>query len=438
MDSQTESVGLKGGSGHSACGVSDDLKSEGMSGVEQGSNAGPVSDAAKKESGDNQLRVMGGFSAMMIVVANMVGTGVFTTTGLLLVDTPSPAAVLIAWFIGGLVAFFGALSYAELVSIYPKNGGEFQLLSKIYHPSVGFVAGWISMIVGFSAPIAAAAIAFGAYFQTLVPSVNPMIGGILIILLLSFVHAIRVTFGSYLQNLLTVAKIGVVLVFIIGGLYLGDFSHITGEPLVKTTDSILAPSFAVGLIYVTYAYSGWNGAAYIAGEIKNPTRALPRALGLGTALVTLIYLGLNAVFLSAAPAENLKGQIAVGAQAANYLFGEQIGGAISGVIALLLMSSISAMIMAGPRVYQSIGEEYPAFKFLSIRKGKTGPIFAIILQAIISILMLITASFDALQYLDLPYQVSKLMPPSTCHVCCELTVLPKSVSTFGEAVRVQL
>lgn len=366
--------------------------------------------ACEASQAKSPARVIGAFSAIMLVVASMIGTGVFTTTGLLLEQTPSAAAVLWAWLIGGVLAFFGALSYAELVSIYPKNGGEFQLLSKIFHPAVGFVAGWVSLIVGFSAPIAAASLAFGAYLQSIVPSINVTLSAVIIIILLSITHAIRVTFGSALQNVFTVAKLLIVGVFIVGGLYLGDFGLIVEESPKDTWLSMLAPSFAVGLIYITYAYSGWNGSAYIAGEITNPRRNVPLALALGTVIVTLVYLGLNAVFLAAAPVVELSGQVDVGAVAAKSLFGENAGRVLSGVIALLLVSSISAMIMAGPRVYQSMGSEYACFAFLTKRKASSGPYFAILLQAVISLLMLATASFDALlSYIGFTLSISSAL-----------------------------
>ena len=341
-------------------------------------------------------RVISGFTATMIVVASMVGTGVFTTTGFLLETTPSAPAVLWAWLIGGVVAFFGALSYAELVAMYPKNGGEYQLLSRIFHPAVGFVAGWVSLIVGFSAPIASAAMAFGSYAGQCFPGLDKFWAALIVILLLSAVHAIKVTWGTKLQNVFTVLKILLVSSFIIGGLALGDTSRIMSETATDTGLMMLSPGFAIGLIFVTYAYTGWNGSAYLAGEIKNPKKSLPKALALGTALVTLIYLGLNTVFLSAAPIENLNGKIEVGAIAASALFGGGIGQIFSAVIALLLVSSLSAMIMAGPRIYQSMGDDYPAFKGLTVRKGDSGPFWAIILQAAIAIVMLYSTRFDQL------------------------------------------
>ena len=356
-------------------------------------NAGLNADAATV---GRPKRVMGAFSATMIVVASMVGTGVFTTTGILLETTPSASAVLWGWLIGGVVAFFGALSYAELVAMNPKNGGEYQILSKVFHPAVGFVAGWVSLIVGFSAPIASAAMAFGVYASVFCPGLSQFWAALAIIVALSAVHAVRVTLGTAVQNIFTVIKLLLVGGFILGGFALGDFSRLTSETPVETWTTMLSPGFAVGLIYVTYAYTGWNGSAYIAGEIKNPTKSLPVALALGTGLVTLIYLGLNAVFLMSAPVDRLTGSIEIGAVAATSLFGDHIGRIFAAVIALLLVSSLSAMIMAGPRIYQSIGDDYPMFRILVRRKGESGPFMAIALQAVISIAMLLTARFDQL------------------------------------------
>lgn len=341
-------------------------------------------------------RIMGGFSATMVVVASMVGTGVFTTAGFLLEKTPSAITVLISWVVCGIFAFCGAVSYAELVAMSPRNGGEYQLLSKTFHPAVGFMAGWISLIVGFSAPIASTAIAFGAYASSSLPVINKFWAAVAIIVLLSCVHAFRVSFGAIFQNIFTAAKLILVSVFIGGGLLLGHPEHITGESLSLVGSTCFSPSFAVGLIFVTYAYTGWNGSAYIAGEIKDPTKAVPKALAMGTGLVTLIYLGLNTVFLMAVPLDAITGQLEVGAIAAKAIFGNGIGSLMSGIIALFLVSSLSAMVMSGPRIYQTIGEDYKVFSFLAKRRGASGPYFAILLQAAIALIMLLSAQFDTL------------------------------------------
>ena len=360
--------------------------------------------------GKEPKRVLSGFTAMMIVVASMVGTGIFTTTGILLEQTPSPHAVLVAWLIGGGLAFFGALSYAELVAMYPRNGGEYQILSRIFHPAVGFVAGWISLIVGFSAPIASAAMAFSKYFnhflanvavtqEMTVQPINEFWAAFIVLIIFSVIHAVNVKYGGYVQGILTLIKILIVSGFVVGGMFLGDFSRLSAPmPIESSTGSLLSlsPAFAVGLIFVTYAYTGWNGSVYIAGEIKNPTKAMPKALALGTGLVTLIYLGLNVIFLISAPLEELTGKVEIGAIAATALFGTGMGTIFSLIISMLLLSSLSAMVMTGPRIYQSMGEDYPILKLLTNRKGGSGPYLAIGLQALIATAMLISAEFDEL------------------------------------------
>lgn len=345
-------------------------------------------------------RSIGVVTATLLVVASMVGSGAFTTTGMLMSDLTSPLGALLVWLVGGLIALAGALSYAELVAALPRNGGEYQLLSRLYHPAVGFVAGWVSLVVGFSAPVAAASIAFGDYLQTIVPGINTTAVGLGLIAVLSLVHAARVSLGSGIQNVFTLAKVGVVIAFIVGGCWGGEFGRLWGEPGVSLGGTllkdVLSPGFAVGLIFVSFAYSGWNGAAYLAGEVQNPAKSLPKALAMGTGLVVLLYMGLNAVFLMASDRAELAGVVEVGHVAAVSLFGGAVGGAMSGVIALLLVSSVSAMVMTGPRVYQAVGEDYKALSFLKVQRDGQGPVAAVALQAAVAMALLLSASFDAL------------------------------------------
>ncbi len=345
---------------------------------------------------DARDRRLGGATATLLVVANMVGAGVFTTTGLLLVDLRSSATVLLAWLFGGVLALCGALAYGELVAALPRNGGEYQLLSRIFHPAVGFVAGWISLVVGFSAPVAASALAFGLYLHAIAPQVPVTAAALVLVIALSALHAVHVTVGSRAQNVLVVAKVSLIVVFIVGGTLLGDPAQAWSGGGRAVTETVLSPAFAVGLIFVSFAYSGWNGAAYLAGEIRAPAKALPLALIGGTATVVVLYLGLNAVFLSAAPTSELTGVVEIGHVAATRLFGARAGAFLSGAIALALVSSISAMIMAGPRVYQIIGQDYRPLAFLQYRTTRGGPAAAVALQAVVAIAMVVTASFGAL------------------------------------------
>jgi len=336
---------------------------------------------------------------MLLVVASMVGTGVFTTTGYLLRDIGSVTAMLFAWGVGGVVALFGALAYAELVAALPHNGGEYQLLSRIYHPSIGFASGFTSMVVGFSAPTAASAIAFAQYSNIALGGevVPPTILALGLIITTSAVHAFEVGVGGGFQNAFTAAKILLVVLFVGAGLVAGDLGLIEAEGQVEFATAIASPAFAVGLIFVSFSYSGWNAAAYVAGEVRDPKKNLPRALILGTGLVSLLYLGLNLVFVSSTDMPALiEAEAGVGAVAAIALFGESAGRTLAAVIALGLVSTVGALVMTGPRVYEAMGRDHRAIAALAQRRAGGGPIIAIVLQSLISIVMVLTASFDAL------------------------------------------
>ncbi len=345
-------------------------------------------------SGAGSPRQIGAAAATMLVVASMVGTGVFTTTGFLVRDLRSPVAVLAAWALGGVLALCGALSYGELAAALPRNGGEYQLLGRIYHPAVGFAAGLVSLVVGFSAPLAASALAFGHYLAAVVPGIPPVAAGIAIVVVMAAPHAIHVRLGSWAQTAVTALEVALVLAFVAAGAVHGEPSRLLAPP--GPSPAAGAPAFAVALVYVSFAYSGWNGAAYVAGEVRNPSRALPRALFLGTWVVVALYLGLNVVFLAAAPPGELAGVVEVGHVAAVRLLGPGAGRVLSALIALVLASSVSAMLMAGPRVCDAMGCDHPALAFLARRARHGGPAVAVGLQAALAVGMILTASFGAL------------------------------------------
>jgi len=359
-------------------------------------------------------RELGLFSATIIVVANMIGTGIFTTSGFIIKELGNPQAMLLCWFVGGVFALSGALCYGELGARYPKAGGEYVYLREGFAKWMGFLSGWISLIVGFSAPIAAASIAFATYFfrsfslppgpEIAVPllKVNiihlstPGMVAVGAILLLSLVHYFSVQFGSRVQNVLTIFKIGVIIVFAATGLVLGhgSVSHFYDEFEIS---SIFQDKFAVSLIFVSFAYSGWNAVGYLGAEIKRPGRNIPLALFSGTFLVMGLYLLLNVLFIYALPAKDMSGVLDVGAKSAVFLFGEQISRYFSGAIAVGLLSVLSAMIMAGPRVYYAMSKDGVFFEpFARVDKIHKTPKYSIFLQAGIAIIMVLTASFDKL------------------------------------------
>jgi APA family basic amino acid/polyamine antiporter len=339
-------------------------------------------------------RSMGVVTATSLVVASMVGTGVFTTTGLLVASIPSATGILLCWGVAGLLALSGALAYAELGAAHAESGGEYLFLSRLLHPSLGFLSAFTSLIVGFSAPLAAIAWAFGEYLSVLAPGLSPRLAGAVLIVLMSLLNTLRVELGTRLQNATTIGKILLIVVFIAAGALAADSAHLAGGP--SPVRLLVSPGFAVGLLWSSFSYTGWNAAAYVAGEVKQPERVLPIALIGGTLLVTLLYVGLNAVFLASAPLEALAGQIKVGHVAAEHLFGARGARWLSAIIALGLVSTVGAVAITGPRIYEAVGRDYPALSFLAHRDRGGGPRNAIAIQAAIALVMLFTSSFDGL------------------------------------------
>ncbi|MBI4706028.1 MAG: amino acid permease [Deltaproteobacteria bacterium] len=340
-------------------------------------------------------RSLGLGTATGLVVASMIGTGVFTTTGLLVPLVRSPLGILLCWLVGGVAALCGALSYAELGAALPSNGGEYHFLSRLYHPSLGFLSAFASFVVGFSAPLAAGALAFGEYFAAFVPSAPPKLVGALLVAGLSALHLWRVSAGTGFQNVFTAGKVALIVAFIVALSLRGDPARL-GLGSGSALAAVVSPGFAIGLLLVSFAYTGWNAASYVAGEIDRPSRVLPLALAIGTALVTLLYLGLNAVFLAAAPLPLLSGEVKVGHVAALQLLGPAGAKILSAVVMLGLVSMVGAVIITGPRVYEALGADFARLRFLSRRRPGGGPTVAIVLQAIVALCMMLTASFEAL------------------------------------------
>lgn len=364
-------------------------------------------------SATSQLkRELGLFSAIAIVVANMVGTGIFTTSGFILQEVGSSTALLLAWLVGGAFALCGALCYGELGARYPQAGGEYVYLRETFGKPMAFLSGWISLIVGFSAPIAAGAIAFSVYLLKAVgtdtdhvfalfgiPSLTiplPMTLAIAVVLLLSVLHVHSLHVGSRVQNWLTLFKIALIVAFIGAGMFSsgGSSEHFTGG---ISMGLLLDGNFAVALIFISFAYSGWNAVAYLGGEIKNPSRNIPLAMLVGTSVVTVLYLLLNFVYVYALSPDDMRGVMEVAAAAGARLFGPGIGRWLDGAISLGLLSVISAMILAGPRVYYAMSRDGIFFQFFGkISDARHTPAHAIGLQAAIAIAMILSASYGKL------------------------------------------
>jgi len=339
---------------------------------------------------------IGLYTATSLVIANMVGTGVFTSLGFQVLGLHSVFSLLLLWIIGGVAAGCGALAYGELGAAMPRSGGEYHYLSRIFHPAIGFMSGWVSATVGFSAPTALAAMALGKYASEVFTSLNPTALAIGVVVLLTIIHASGTRVGSRFQSVFTSLKVLLILFFIAAGLIVGGVSghHIQVMPDTGALREIFSRDFAISLFFVSYAYSGWNASAYIAGEIDRPQRNLPRSLLTGTLVVTVLYALLNFVFLYTTPMDQLAGKLEVGYIAATNIFGGTGGRMMGLVIALLLVSSVSAMIMAGPRVTQVMGQDLPLLRWFATTNRKGVPAVAIVVQSSISVLLILTSTFE--------------------------------------------
>ncbi|MEO8352578.1 MAG: amino acid permease [Chthoniobacteraceae bacterium] len=370
------------------------------------------------------------FTAAAIVVSNMVGTGIFTSLGFQVGGLPSGFVILLLWALGGLCAMCGALCYTELAAALPRSGGEYHLLGSTLHPALGFVAGWLSVTVGFSAPIALAAMALGQYASGAIGETTgagfgslhtrgflidlalegPHILALIVVTFITFVHLSGLRLGSTFQNTATVTKIALILILLGAGFMVGKSQPIPFLPQAGDLGLITSAPFAVSLIYVMYSYTGWNAATYIVGEIRDPGRTVPRAIIGGTIFVTLLYLGLNTVFLRTTPIAELKGEVEIGLIAGRHIFGGTGGNLVGGFICLGLVASISAMTWIGPRVAATMGEDFLILHWLRHRNQHGVPDLALWLQWIIICALILTAAFDTvLVYIQFALTLSSFL-----------------------------
>jgi APA family basic amino acid/polyamine antiporter len=339
-------------------------------------------------------RRISGITATSIVVANMVGTGIFTSLGFQIGDLPSGFAILMLWLIGGGCALCGALCYAELATALPRSGGEYHFLGTIYHPALGFVAGWISATAGFAAPVALAAMAFGNYFTGVIPGVSPLLASLAVVWLATPLLLADSKLGSGFQNATTVLKVALILGVIVAGCLAGNSQHVSFLPQPGDGGLIVSGPFAVSLVYVMFAYSGWNASTYIAGEVRNPSRMIPLSVGLGTLLVTALYLAVNAVLMRSTPVVEMAGKVEVALSAGPHLFGPAGTRIMAGLICLGLVSTISAMMWIGPRVMVVMGEDLRGLRWFAGRNHHGTPVRATLVQFALVNLFLLTARFE--------------------------------------------
>jgi len=357
-------------------------------------------------------RKLGLFPLTNIVIANMVGAGIFTTSGLLMKDLHHPVVMLGLWVVGGLIALCGALSYGELGAAFPHAGGEYAFLSRLYHPILGFLSGWVSFFVGFSAPIAASSIGFSEYLTRAFPGLlHPgVIGGaseaevmkklyaILIIAAFTFLHTRGLETGARVQNALTGLKILLIVGLVAAGFAVGKGSlgHLIAAAPFRFDFGGLK-TLGLSLMWIMFAYSGWNASAYVGSEVKNPSRNLPRSLLIGTGVVMLLYIALNLFYIYAIPPAQMEGVISVGGLAAGNLFGKSAETVLSVLISFALFSSLSAYLILGPRVYYSMARDGIFFKSIAYVDPKCAvPTRSIVLQGGIASIMVLFGTFEQL------------------------------------------
>lgn len=355
-------------------------------------------------------RKLGLFPVTNIVVANMIGAGVFTTSGLLMAGLNNPVLMLALWLVGGIIALCGALSYGELGAAMPGAGGEYLFLSKLYHPIFGFLSGWVSFIVGFSAPIAASALGFSEYFCRALPVIPWWLGNagimneattktlisIVVIVGFTFIHYRGIKSGALIQNILTILKVALIVFLLAAGFLSGkgDMANIgTGGGVASGLTGW--KTIGLSLMWIMFAYSGWNASTYLGSEIRNPSRTLPRSLILGTGIVMLLYLGLNVLYIYSINPNDMKGVIPVAGLAMGNLFGKSADTLFSLLIAFALFSSLSAFIIIGPRVYYSMAKDGLFFKSVAqIHPKFQVPSNSIVLQCIIAVILTLSGTFE--------------------------------------------
>jgi APA family basic amino acid/polyamine antiporter len=341
-------------------------------------------------------------TASGLVVASMIGSGVFVTSGFMAKDL-GPAAILIGWLVGGLLAACGAVCYAAVAAHLPKSGGEYRYLHDLYHPFAGYLAGWVSILFAFAAPIAMAAMAAGAYADVLFARGSAMPVALFLVIGLGIVQATGLRLGELVQNLGVGLKVLTILVFLGGALFSGVLDPARALPTASGLHGLVSLPFAIGQIYIGFAYAGWSAAVYMASEVKDPVRNVPKAMLVGCGFVTVLYLLLNFVFIAAlSPADLLKvahsqaNSLTLGHLVAVRMLGETGGRLASGMVFLVLVSTICAMSMTGPRVCDEMARDGFLPGWARWKEGPLGGLGPVGLMTVLSAVMLVSNTFETL------------------------------------------
>ena len=333
------------------------------------------------------------YTASAIVVANMIGTGVFTSIGFQLSAVQNTWSILLLWLLGGLLALFGAFAYAELGTHFKESGGDYIYLSRVFHPLMGYLSAWAGLTVGFSAPVALAAMAFTKYLSPFGLNGNIYLA-IGIILLIGLLHSFTIRHSSKLQNFSTLIKIGFIVLLVVTGFLIQGNVNTALNWSNSWKHEVMQSGFAVSMVYVAFAYTGWNAAAYVVDEIEDPSKNLPRALIGSTLFVAIVYILFQLVLMKNASVTQLQGKEEVTFIAFDNLLGSAGGKWVSIFIAIQLVATISSYLWVGPRVTWAMASENKLWKPLA-KKNKHGiPVAAIWAHVTISILLTLTGSFE--------------------------------------------
>lgn len=358
----------------------------------------------------SEVARFGPATATFLVVSSMIGTGVLTTSGFTVAVVGSNQLMLALWLVGGILAVCGALSLAELAAALPESGGDYVFLREAYGPLAGFLSGWVSFLIGFGGPIAASAAAAAKYLLAPVGLEPPAAGraelglATSVIVGLAAVHCLGRRATIRTQAGMTVVKLVILTGLAVAGLFVGAgrWGNLADRPPLSPG---LIVAMASSLVYVSYAYTGWNAAAYVAGEVEEPQRWVPRAILVGTGIVTTLYLVLNVTYALALPAADIRGIVAergldavapIAQLTAERLFGPWVARPLSVAVGITLLASVSAYVLTGPRVAAAMANagQFPAVAGRASAAGV--PVVATVLQAAWALVLLWTASFETI------------------------------------------
>jgi APA family basic amino acid/polyamine antiporter len=348
-------------------------------------------------------------SGVGLVAANMIGAGVFLSAGFMAQDM-GPGPILLAWILGLVMALCGALAYGAVARLVPRSGGEYRYLSELLHPAAGYLAGWASLLLGFSAPIAVDALAAGAFARTVVPGLQPTLTAAALVVVLTLLHASGFKVSFRAQNLLILTKVLLLAGFIAVGVLLGATHWPADWTGAAPGAAFPLRPFAANLFYIAFAFSGWNAAVYAAEEFHDPARTVPRAMVIGTVLVALLYLAVNWIFVANLTPQDATvvfqydaftkgkvveaGAVTLGHAVMARLVGPAAGAVWSGVTVLVFLSAMSAMIFLGPRVYAAMARDGFLPRFLA-GQGEHPPRSAILLQGGLALLIVLTQQLQS-------------------------------------------